>query len=72
MTLTRNLADSLAPHQVRVNQINLGWVLTPNEKKLMTDSGHPPDWWKNPPTPTPPPQANSSPQKPSPPQASTG
>jgi NAD(P)-dependent dehydrogenase (short-subunit alcohol dehydrogenase family) len=49
MTLTRNLADSLCTEQVRVNQINPGWVLTPNESKMMTDAGNPPNWWKNPP-----------------------
>ncbi len=49
MTMTRNIADSLCEHQVRVNQLNPGWVLTANESKMMTDAGNPPDWWKNPP-----------------------
>lgn len=49
MTMTRNIADSLCEHQVRVNQINPGWVLTANEDKMMTDAGNPPDWWKHPP-----------------------
>jgi NAD(P)-dependent dehydrogenase (short-subunit alcohol dehydrogenase family) len=49
MTLTRNVADALCYEGVRVNQLNLGWVLTENEKRLMEEGGHPPDWWKNPP-----------------------
>lgn len=49
MTLTRNTADALCYDGVRVNQLNLGWVLTENEKRLMEAGGHPPDWWKNPP-----------------------
>jgi NAD(P)-dependent dehydrogenase (short-subunit alcohol dehydrogenase family) len=49
MTLTRNVADALCYDGVRVNQLNLGWVLTENEKRLMEAGGHPPDWWKNPP-----------------------
>ena len=44
MTLTRNLADALAPHHVRVNQINPGWVLTENEYKLKLADGLPADW----------------------------
>jgi NAD(P)-dependent dehydrogenase (short-subunit alcohol dehydrogenase family) len=48
-TLTRNLADALCGDQVRVNQVNPGWVLTANESKMMTDAGNPPDWWKHPP-----------------------
>jgi len=31
MTLTKNLADSLKQHRIRVNQINPGWVLTEGE-----------------------------------------
>ena len=49
MTLTRNVADALCADGVRCNQLNLGWVLTENEKHLMEAGGHPPDWWKNPP-----------------------
>jgi NAD(P)-dependent dehydrogenase (short-subunit alcohol dehydrogenase family) len=32
-----------------VNQINLGWVLTENEKRIMREGGLPEDWWKTPP-----------------------
>jgi NAD(P)-dependent dehydrogenase (short-subunit alcohol dehydrogenase family) len=49
MTLTRNTADALCYDGVRVNQLNLGWVLTEGEKRLMEEGGHPPDWWKDPP-----------------------
>ena len=31
MTFTRNLADALKKHRIRVNQINPGWVLTEGE-----------------------------------------
>jgi len=34
MTLTKNLADSLKQHRIRVNQINPGWVLTEGEHHL--------------------------------------
>lgn len=44
-TLTRNLSDSLLrSHGVRVNQINPGWVLTPNEIVKKQEHGLPPDW----------------------------
>ena len=49
MTLTRNLADALGPQQVRVNQFNLGWVLSPNEYKLKVSEGLPADWHLRPP-----------------------
>jgi NAD(P)-dependent dehydrogenase (short-subunit alcohol dehydrogenase family) len=48
MTLTRNVADALCYEGVRVNQLNLGWVLTEGEKRLMETGGHPPDWWRHP------------------------
>ncbi|HXE52792.1 MAG TPA: SDR family oxidoreductase [Tepidisphaeraceae bacterium] len=44
MTLTRNLADAFGRDRVRVNQFNLGWVLSPNEYKLKISEGMPPDW----------------------------
>jgi len=45
MTMTRNLADQLAVQQVRVNQMNVGWVLTDNEYKIKTEiDGLPADW----------------------------
>jgi NAD(P)-dependent dehydrogenase (short-subunit alcohol dehydrogenase family) len=48
MTLTRNVADAYCETGLRVNQVNLGWVLTENEKRTMEAGGHPPDWWKHP------------------------
>ena len=36
MTLTRNVADALGTEQVRVNQMNIGWTLTPNETYAVT------------------------------------
>lgn len=49
MTLTRNLADALGREKVRVNQLNLGWVLSPNEYTLKVSEGLPPDWHEHPP-----------------------
>lgn len=44
MTLTRNLADAHAQENIRVNQLNLGWTLTPNEYALKIRDGLPSDW----------------------------
>jgi len=44
MTLTRNLADAHARDGIRVNQLNLGWTLTPSEYALKMRDGLPPDW----------------------------
>jgi len=45
MTLSRNLGDTLhREFQVRVNQINPGWILTENEKVRKTEQGLPEDW----------------------------
>ncbi|MDR3405726.1 MAG: oxidoreductase [Chthoniobacter sp.] len=44
MTMTRNLADTLGPDRVRVNQINVGWTLTDNEYHTKIGDGLPPDW----------------------------
>ncbi len=44
MTLTRNLADAHAAEGIRVNQINVGWTLTPNERLLKGKEGLPEDW----------------------------
>lgn len=49
ITLTRNLADAFGRDRVRVNQLNLGWVLSPNEYKLKVSEGLPPDWHEHPP-----------------------
>jgi NAD(P)-dependent dehydrogenase (short-subunit alcohol dehydrogenase family) len=44
MTLTRNLADAHGAEGIRVNQINPGWILTPNERILKATEGLPEDW----------------------------
>ena len=44
MTLTRNLADAHGAEGIRVNQINPGWTLTPNERALKATEGLPSDW----------------------------
>jgi NAD(P)-dependent dehydrogenase (short-subunit alcohol dehydrogenase family) len=44
MTLTRNLADAHAAEGIRVNQLNVGWTLTPNEFALKMKEGLPEDW----------------------------
>lgn len=44
MTLTRNLADAHAAEGIRVNQLNLGWVLTPGEDEIKRSEGFPPGW----------------------------
>ncbi len=43
-TLTRNLSDALGPQGVRLNQINPGWTLTENERRLKIAEGFPEDW----------------------------
>jgi NAD(P)-dependent dehydrogenase (short-subunit alcohol dehydrogenase family) len=44
MTMTRNLADSLGPECVRVNQLNVGWTATDNEICLKISEGLPENW----------------------------
>jgi NAD(P)-dependent dehydrogenase (short-subunit alcohol dehydrogenase family) len=44
MTLTRNLADTLGPDRVRVNQMNVGWTLTDNEYTTKRADGLPANW----------------------------
>jgi NAD(P)-dependent dehydrogenase (short-subunit alcohol dehydrogenase family) len=44
MTLTRNLADALAPERIRVNQLNVGWTLTETEIETQRRQGRPDDW----------------------------
>jgi NAD(P)-dependent dehydrogenase (short-subunit alcohol dehydrogenase family) len=44
MTLTRNLADALGTAGVRVNQMNLGWVLSENEDRVQQAMGKSPGW----------------------------
>lgn len=43
-TLTRNLADAYGAEGLRVNQLNVGWTLTPNEYDLKRKEGMPADW----------------------------
>ncbi len=47
MTMTRNLANALATAKIRVNQLNLGWVASPNEIKLQISEGRTPGWEQN-------------------------
>jgi NAD(P)-dependent dehydrogenase (short-subunit alcohol dehydrogenase family) len=44
ITLTRNLADAHGAEGIRVNHLNVGWTLTPNEYALKQTEGLPPDW----------------------------
>ena len=45
MTLSRNLGDVLhRTHGIRVNQFNVGWVLTDNEYQHKLNDGLPPNW----------------------------
>jgi NAD(P)-dependent dehydrogenase (short-subunit alcohol dehydrogenase family) len=44
MTLTRNIADAYGSEGIRINQLNVGWTLTPNEYELKRKEGLPDDW----------------------------
>jgi len=44
MTLTRNTASYLSKYRIRVNQINPGWTLTPNERRVKLDEGKGEGW----------------------------
>ncbi|NJN83388.1 MAG: SDR family oxidoreductase [Caldilineaceae bacterium] len=46
-TMTRNLANALATELIRVNQLNVGWVTTPNEIALKQTEGLAPGWENN-------------------------
>lgn len=46
-TMTRNLANAHATEQIRFNQLNVGWVTTPNEIELKVSEGLPPGWHEN-------------------------
>lgn len=37
MTLTKNLASYLNRYRIRVNQLNIGWTLTPNEHRVKVE-----------------------------------
>ena len=43
MTMTRNLSNALAEDLIRVNQLNLGWILTETEKVIQRLEGRPDD-----------------------------
>jgi len=44
MTMSRNLANTLANDRVRVTHFNVGWVLSPNEYRLKISEGLPENW----------------------------
>lgn len=44
MTLTRNTAAYLGRYRIRVNQLNVGWTLTPTEHKMKIEEGKGEDW----------------------------
>ncbi|RYG24386.1 SDR family oxidoreductase, partial [bacterium] len=45
VNLTRSLSGPFAKEGIRINGLNLGWTLTPNERKLLMEtSGWAEDW----------------------------
>ena len=44
LTMSRNLANSLATEQIRVNHLNVGWVTSDNEIALKQTEGMRPGW----------------------------
>ena len=44
MTLTRNAAQALSPHRIRINQLNVGWTLTEGEDAVQKKQGTHADW----------------------------
>ena len=44
VTLTRNLASSLAADRIRVNFVNPGWVITEMEIEIQAKEGHDEQW----------------------------
>jgi NAD(P)-dependent dehydrogenase (short-subunit alcohol dehydrogenase family) len=44
ITLTRNLANALAPDRIRVNFVNPGWVITETEIEIQEEEGHDAEW----------------------------
>jgi NAD(P)-dependent dehydrogenase (short-subunit alcohol dehydrogenase family) len=44
-TLTRNLANSLLKHRIRVNGLNIGWMATPGEDRIMKTYHGAKDGW---------------------------
>lgn len=50
MTMTRNLAEAYAGELIRVNQLNLGWILTEGEILIQRQEGRPEGWYLDLPT----------------------
>jgi NAD(P)-dependent dehydrogenase (short-subunit alcohol dehydrogenase family) len=46
-TMSRNLANAHATDRVRVNHLNVGWVLTDREYAHQIEHGMPADWPQN-------------------------
>ena len=44
MTLTKNTASYLNQYRIRVNLINPGWTLTPNERRVKREEGKSDEW----------------------------
>lgn len=44
MTLTKNTASYLNQYAIRVNQLNPGWTLTPNEARVKREEGKGEEW----------------------------
>ena len=44
VTLTRNLANTYASEGIQINQLNVGWTLTPNDYQYKINDGLPSDW----------------------------
>ena len=44
LTLTRNNAAALGPHDIKVNALNMGWTATENEHALQLSLGQGPEW----------------------------
>jgi len=44
MTMTRNLANTLGPEHIRLNQLNVGWTFTANEDATQQREGRKPGW----------------------------
>jgi len=47
MTMTRNMADYLNIHEIRINQINVGWTHTQKEHETQLKEGNPENWHEN-------------------------
>ena len=45
MTLTRNAAQALSPHRIRINQLNVGWTLTEGEDRVKREEEGLPATW---------------------------